>query len=352
MLSAKEIEITASILGNQLSAGIPARQIMARMPSLQKKYKEQWEKAAQKINDGEMFSEGLRVTEMFPDSVLSAIIAGEHSGKLVEILNQIEETMQLEQKVRSVIFKIFYPLSLVLGGLMVFCFYMIKVLPNITKMMGNNSSRIDPVSQFFLDLSSGMEYYYTNYTLEIFIGIIGIVVGIVCLSKNKSFRSFISYYALQIPYLSNGLYDIYFALWGKYVAFIDAAGGVGVKEKLLIPKKVIPQHLELIITTIADHVEEDGLSDSVNPLKIPEDDVRQYLPFYISTAFMVAHETGRLDIQLEKVCPAMIRDGFRNVDVFFKVFNQISLLVAATVIASPIVVYYIQLSSVMTAAMG
>jgi type II secretory pathway component PulF len=352
MPNSKEIEITASIIGNQLSAGIQARQIIARMSTLQKKYKNQWKKAEKKINAGDMFSESLRITELFPESILSAIEAGEQSGKLVDIFKQIEETMQLDQRVKSVVSKIFYPLGLILGGLAVFSFYMIKVLPNITKMMGDNVSSADPLSKFFLDLSSAMEYYYTNYSTEILVAL-GLIVGsIIFLSKNKKFRGMVSVVALSIPFLNTGLYDIYFALWGKYVAFIDSAGGIGVKEKLLIPKKVVPESLEQIIEAVAKNVEEHGLSDSVNPLKIPVDDIRHSLPFYISTAFMVAHETGRLDLQLGKVCPAMIRDGFRNVDVFFKIFNQVSLLIAATVIASPIVVYYIQLSSVMTAAMG
>lgn len=321
-----------------MAAGIPIDHALSRMTQLQPTYAEFWARAVQGVQAGRMLSDSLK--EVWPEALVSAVRAGEQSGKMVSVFAGIKETIELQRRLRDNIMKLAYPVGMAAAGLVVFVAFMVFVLPSLGKAIGRNGSS-SPIFQFSSWLSEVvLENYVTLGT-----GIALAVVGIWTWLKTPEARTLILEVCLRVPVVQIALRDMYFGLWANYMSMMVAAG-IPTTTALLLTSPVLPgplrESVEVFERDLSAHNQ--TMSSSADLEKLPEDDSRRvWWPFYISNAFIVAEQTGEVDAELERVSPSLIEEGLDLFASVLAVLNVIAIAVAATLIVSPLAAYYIEI---------
>ena len=350
MLSNKDIEQAASFLANQTRVGIPIFQVVQRMEQLQPKHKDMWVKCRFILESGGFLSEGLK--GYFPDTVVQAISAGEQAGRLVEVLERVEQTMLLQQKIQGTVLQLGYPVGLCTAGFSVFVFFMVQVMPTLQKSLGGMTAAGRKAKSPVFQLSDWMVGQFESNGIFILTTIIALIVMCVWALKQEEIRSKVLGSLLAVPIVGKALTFLYFGLYIHYVALLDSSGSFSAKDRFLVPAKILPGNLSDGVKLFAEEIELRGLASAADPDMQPDGDPRKKWPFYVCSAIMVAHETGRLDKELERVAPALIKEGFLLIEKTVQIANIIALVLAGMLIITPLAAYYWQMGQVFKQAMA
>ncbi len=339
--SSTEIEAAASALGNQLAAGIKVREAVARMAKLQPKYAQVWSDAAEALSRGGRLSEQLAA--YWPESVIAALKAGEESDSLHPVLKRTAQSMQVKSQVKKIYSKLMSPVGAFLAGLGVFLFFMVAVIPKLQHSLGGGES------SFTFKLAMTLNAIVTNFWPVVLLVLVGAVGAVTQWLKAPGSIDKVIAVADSIPRLGDALRNLYFGLWAYQMALLDSAG-MPVRHQLQLSVKTLPECYQAGVLLMAEEVEKRGIADSADPDKQAEDDPRQIWPFYIVTAFVTAHETGRVDEEMTRCAPILIDEGVRKLTQFIGVADIIAKSMAAAMIGMPLTAYFTQLSSSLTKA--
>ena len=265
-----------------------------------------------------------------------------------EVLGHIEETMALQQKISQTAKKLLYPLALIAGGFGAFLFFMLEVIPVMAKQFGdtNDGGLIMATSAWMVDM-------VTHHLGVIVVAAGALGSGIVLFLRSRENREKLVDRVTRLPKIGQPLQLLYFALWSRYVAVLYAAGGIPITTSMTMTAQVLPLTGRAAIKKASTEIDRRGLAASMDPEAQPDRaDPRHVIPFYVTNAFLVADQTGRLDSELERVSPAMLKEGFRGVEKGLKSLNLFALIVAALLVIAPFVAYYVQLGKSIQSALG
>jgi type II secretory pathway component PulF len=344
MMSLREIEVACGALGNQGQAGIPLSESVRRMARIQVKYKGLWGDVAFGVSEGKRFSEFF--DEVCPEAIVNAVKAGELSGKLYEVFIRIEETTALQSEIRGLLYKLISPVLLVLGGVVLFFGFMLEVLPQLAKSLGSGSKGL------VFEVSQWMSEFFTENWLVCVSSLCVFLCLIFFWLRDEENRALILGFLLSIPVLGDALKNIYFGLWAYYMALMDASGSIALVDELTLTLDILPIPLRAGVRLMADEVVSRGIANSADGEKQDDDDPRRGWPFYITTAFIVAEQTGDLNKSLLKAAPIMIKDGTKLLTFSLKIANNLALVLAGVMITVPLVAYYLQLAASLTGALS
>lgn len=337
MMTLKEIGTAAGALGNQMQAGIPVDQALRRLVQMQPAYAEFWARTGLSVQAGRPLSESL--AEIWPETLVAAVMAGERSGSLDTVFGRIEATIELQQTLRSKLAQLAYPVGMGLAGLGVFCGFMTLVLPGLAKSLNSKSKGI------IFDLSAWMTAVFEEQWMLLLGGMIVGVVALVVWLRTPQARAALLEVCLGVPVVRSALRDLYFALWAHYMAMVVAAG-IATTEALRLTAGLLPPGMgESVLAFEQDlAVNNRSMADAADPAKQADDDLRvAWWPIYIANAFIVAEQTGAIDRELLRVAPSLLKEGMRGLDRVISVANVAALGVSAALIVSPLAAYYVEI---------
>lgn len=341
MHRSQDIEAAASALANQLSAGINIRESVARMAKLQPKHSELWQAAAEALSRGGRLS--AQLAEVWPEAIVAALKAGEESGTLEEVLRRTAHAMQVGQQVRKIYSKLISPVISFLAGFGVLMFFMVAVIPKLAASLGGGESSL--VFQVAMLTSSIVMGYWPI----IVAGIAGGAFFLVQWLRQPENLDKLVAAADRVPQLGEALRNLYFGMWAYQLSLL-AAAGLPAKQQLLLSVKTLPECYREGVLLMAADVEKRGHADSADPDKQAEDDPRRSWPYYIATAFIIAHETGRIDQEMQRCAPILLEEGLRQLTRVTSMADLVAKVLAAQMIAAPLLAYFTQLSNSLTKA--
>lgn len=340
-MNTNEIETVAATLANQLEANISVREAVWRLSKVQPKHAAVWTQASANIGSGSRLSEQLE--ELWPEELIASVKAGEEAGHVAPVLYRIQKAMEIKRSLNKTLTKLISPVVSGLGGFGVFLFFMIGVIPKMQESLGGAET------SWVFKVSTWMHHVAYNYWPGIAIGSIFLgIMGWMWLNSKEAKDTMLRF-ADQLPALGVALRKLNFGLWAHYVSVL-ASAGLPVKVQLVYSARTLPELYRDGVLLIADEVEKRGLADASDPDKQVEDDPRQQIPFYISAAFMNAHETGQLAREMDRVAPILLEEGGRDLTRIIGALDIVAKLVAASLIGLPMVAYFTQLSSALTKA--
>jgi type II secretory pathway component PulF len=334
MMKLTEISTTAAALGNQIGAGIPMDQAIARMALMQPAYADFWLGTMQKIRSGQLLSDSL--PEIWPEALVSAIRAGEQSGSIDTVFQRIEATIELQISLRSSVMKLGYPVGMGVAGLGVFLGFMVFVLPMLAKSLGGGSN--SAIFQF----SAWLSVFVMDNYLWLIIALAGSIFALLAWIKTPEGRNSILVFFINIPVMREALRDMYFGLWAQYMAMM-VKSGISTTNSLKLTAPVLPgvlrESIELFERDLS--INNKSISESSDISKLRAGDIRkEWWPFYISNAFIVAEQTGEIDKELLRVAPALIKDGEKTLNRVISIANLFALVFSGILIISPLAAYY------------
>lgn len=336
-MNMSEVAESAAGLGNQMQAGIPLDQALLRLVKMQPTYADFWSRAVLSVQSGRRLSESL--PEIWPTTLVGVVKAGEQSGGLDMIFGRIEETIELQQKLRRAMLQLTYPVGMGLAGLGVFIGFMVFVLPGLSKALGAQSKG------FVFELSDWMAAFANENWAVVLVGITVAVGMVATWLRTQEGRTAVLEVFLGVPVIKDAFRDLYFGLWSNYMAMVVAAG-ISTTEALKMTAVVLPTGMnDSVLAFERDlSVSHRSMSDAVDPEKLPADDLRViWWPFYVTNAFIVAEQTGAIDRELLRVAPSLIKDGMKKLESVIAVANVVALAIAAFLIISPLAAYYVEI---------
>lgn len=339
MHTTEEIEAASSALANQLSAGIPIREAVARMGKLQKKYADFWVATAEAISRGQRLSAHLE--GHWPESLVAAARAGEESGSIEQVMRRVAQSMLVKQQVRKVFAKLISPVVAFLAGFGVFIFFMVAVIPKLQANLGGADAGL------VFRASTVMHHVLTNYWPFVLLALAGGVFFAAQWLKQPQNMDLVIAAVIDKPVLGAALTNLYFGLWAYQISLL-ASAGLPAKQQLLLSAKTLPACLQEGVLLMASEVEKRGHADAADPDKQAEGDPRRDWPFYIGTAFITSHETGRIDTEMQRCAPILIEDGIKLLTRFITGADLLAKVLAAGMIAMPLMAYFSQLASSLT----
>ena len=334
----REIGTVAAALGNQLAAGLPMDQAVSRMPRLQPNYAEFWMGTLREIQSGEPLSASLRA--VWPRSIVAAVVAGEHSGRLENVFARIDATLEQQLRLRASLMRLAYPGAMALAGLAVFVGFMVFVLPPLAKSLG----RKGPQGAVF-QLSSWLSEVVHEHWFLLACALAAGVWAAASWLRTEAGREALLEWGLQIPVLREALRDIFFGVWAHYMATMVSAG-IPTIEAARLTARILPHDLRQSVLAFERDlaVNNKTLADAADQAKLPSDDPRAvWWPFYISNALVVAEHTQEIDRELLRVAPSLLKEGERTLDRSIALANVVALALAAAMIVAPLAAYYIEI---------
>ncbi|MQA40764.1 type II secretion system F family protein [Rugamonas aquatica] len=343
MMNLKEIQAAAAALGNQLSAGVPVLAATERMARFQPAYAAFWREVAQGASAGQTLSSFLG--RVWPATLVSVVRAGEESGTLPVVLERIEATVELQREMYKLMSELAYPVGFGALGLAVFVFFMVKVIPALSSSLGVGNHG------FVFELSTWMSGMVAQHWLGMLLGGGGLAGAAAYWLSQADNRSKVADLMLNAPVVGDALRHIAFGIWAHYMALMDATGSIPVTEGLDMTSAALPPSLREGMRRMSVEAVVRGLGDAADPDRQPDGDSRRTWPFYIGNAFLIAEETGRLDVELLRAARAMLKHGKEKLKVALWFANVIALFVSAVLIVGPLAAYYIQLGIALADAM-
>ncbi|CAM3784121.1 type II secretion system F family protein [Vreelandella rituensis] len=336
MMKRNEIKLSSRLLAGFLAAGMPLSESLERMKLTMPAHKLLWHNGVLSVNDGRALSEVMK--EAWPPSLVEVLKAGEQAGQVEEVLRGIYDAQLIEDDVMGQLAKIYYPLGMAFSGMIVGLFFLLQVMPNIAEALGR-----DKVAGIMLFSLTAKDYVVENlYMLGI--SIVGTLAAIVFGMTRPGFKPWAQTVILKIPFLNKAIADLRFGLWARYVA-LCVKSGLGTRESLMITERTLPEPMREAIQRISSDLAKNvALETTVNTDKLDDDDPRkQWLPFFITTAFITAAQTGRLDESLERVSPELIWQGTRRLGQVIFVAQLIAIAMAAGMIVTPMAAMLIEM---------
>lgn len=339
MMNLSEIGASAAGLGNQMQAGIPLDQALTRLVQMQPSYADFWAHSVVSVQSGRLLSDCL--SEVWPATLVGVVQAGEKSGKLENIFGRIEETIELQQELRSQVLKLAYPLGMGVAGVAVFIGFMVFVLPTLGKSLDTGSTSL------IFKVSSWMAEFANENWMVVLTGMVAGVIALVSWLRTPEAQDSIMETLLTVPVVKDALRDLYFGLWANYMAMV-AAAGIPTNQALEMTAVVLPAGMRDSVLVFERDltVNHRSMSEAVDLPALAADDPRvAWWPMYICNAFIIAEQTGTIDKELLRVAPPLIKEGRKTLDAVIATANVAALALAATFIISPLAAYYVEIFS-------
>lgn len=342
MMSLKHIGATASALGNQVGGGIPLDQAVNRMAQMQPDRSEFWLRAVQEIRAGRPLSASL--AEVWPEALVSAVVAGEQSGRIEEVLQRINDTIEIQLTLRKAMNQLVYPIAMAIGGVVVFLVFMIVVIPLLAKVLAGTSGSHGQESLIF-QLSTWLAATVKENYLTLGAVVVGGAYALWAWLQTPKAKEDIMAFLLGIPVVKEALRDMFFGLWARYMAIMVSAG-IPTISALSLTAPVLPttlrESVELFERDLAYNNK--TMSESADKAQLPDTDPRaRWWPIYISNAFIVAEQTGDIDRELLRAAPSLIKEGVARLEFVIMVATGVTMAVAGILIVSPLAAFYSQL---------
>lgn len=327
-----DVKLMTGTLADFLEAGIEMPVAVSKLKNVLPKYSNLWLEASERLALSSSLSEVLE--GHVDDSFIAVIRAGEGSGKVTSLLRDIEETIMVEEEVSSHLSQIYYPLILILGGVGCALFFLIKVIPSMAGSLGDVHS---PIVSFSLRLS---ESFYNNFTVYI-ISLICLVAFIIHMLGKSSVRSLIVDSAMNIRLLRSTITQLQFGVWTRYLSLI-LSSGIPTIDALRISENILNGKLRQVIILIRTDLENNiSMEDVVDMEKLPHNDPRrEYIPFFVSNAFITGSQTAQIGKALGNASPTLIKQGVRLVKRITKVGGIVATAIAAIAIVMPMGVVF------------
>lgn len=343
-MSLKEQQSSAAALRSQLAAGVPIAEAVERLAELQPEFETFWLGAAKDVGNGRTLSAVL--TPIWPSGAISAIRAGEESGRLVRVLENLAQSIQIQRDINSEIKKIGYPLAVLAGASVVFVTILLTLVPSLTVQLQHavgNYGEVKGVAGLGLSIRVLLVEHWVSAVICAVIGVAGMGHWI----RQPATLREIARIVVDLPVLGPALYQLCFGLWARYLA-MGVASGLSTIDALRATTEVLPEPMRagvrgLIQDLAVRHLPMDR---ATNAKELPEADPRRKWPFFVRRAFAVAAQSGELDVELERIAPELIATGKEEVQAAVKYGYYVAMAVSAAMLASAMVLIYVPMMDV------
>lgn len=205
-----------------------------------KKLSEIFLKISNHIQKGNSITQSFNNTSLFSKFFISTLMAGEVSGNLDKVMDDLAQYYDREERLKSKIMTIsIYPTILIILSLSTFIFMMILVIPNFQMVFINNNIKPPMITQILIEVSIFTRKYY----LMLILGFLGFILVLLYLIKtNKRIKYFKDLFKLKCPFIKNIFQLIIITRFCRTLGILMHSG-VNIIDAIDISSKVVENEI-------------------------------------------------------------------------------------------------------------
>jgi len=282
-------------------------------------------RVAEDIVGGHRFSEALgRHPELFPSTYINLVGASEAGGFLPQVLAQLVDMDEKEQRLRStIVSSLSYPVFLAGFSVLVVVFILAVVFPKFATMFASIHDQLPATTRFFMAASEVL----TRHGLAIGCGLLALCGAALAALRQPGTRQRLDRLKLRLPVVRNIFIKIYLTRLLRVMG-ISLERGVTILATLGACRNVIPNsEFQHFIGQLETQVTEGrgiaaGFRDS--PL----------IPASVKQMIETGEETGTLGRVMGRVADFYERDLTRQLNGLAKLAEPVMLLVMGILVGT------------------
>ncbi len=284
--------IFARNLSGMLSAGLSLYRALTVLEKQTKneKFRKILGVLIKEIDKGGTLSEGMaKYPKVFSTLFVSMIRAGEESGSMSGSLNEIGQNLQktydLNKKIKGALM---YPSIIICAIVLIGILMMIFVVPTLTATFKDLNVELPSSTRFIIFISDSL----SKSPLLTFGILIVFVVGIVFLTKLKSFKKYLNFITIRLPVVGQIIKEVNSARTCRTLSSLLVAG-VDMTKALTITEEVLQNdyYKKIVAKAIVDIQKGVALSAVFK-------ERQDMYPVMVGEMMEVGEETGKLSNML------------------------------------------------------
>jgi general secretion pathway protein F len=318
-LSGRDLSLVTRQLATLIQAGLPVEEALRGVAEQAEKRRLRGMLLAvrAKVLEGHSFAASLgEFPGAFPDLYRSTVAAGEHSGHLDLVLQNLADYTERRQESRqNVQMALFYPIALFVVAVLIVSGLLVYVVPDIVKVYEDTKQDLPMLTQLLIWTSE----FLREYVLFVVIAIALVIFGIRRLVRQPRIRKQLHRRFLHLPLvqrLSRGVNASQFAS----TLSILTSSGVPVVEAMRIAGQVLSNvWLQERVVEATQHVSEGASLRAAL-------DAAGYFPPIMLHMIASGEASGELDEMLARVARHQQNDLERLVTMLVRLFEPLMLL--------------------------
>lgn len=324
-LSVSELALVTRQLATLLSSGLPVDESLTAIvqQSDQERIRRIISTVRSKVLEGHSLSAAMgEYKQAFPELYRATVQAGEHSGYLDMVLENLaeytEKQFYFKQKIKQASI---YPSMMVTVSVTIVVFLLIYVVPQMVDVFKDSGHQLPILTMMLL--------YVSNFLQTFGIYILFIVVALVFLFKRalkqKTNRYKLHRFLLRLPLASKIIKVSNTARYARTFGILTQAG-VTVLDAMATAKEVVSNILIYDALDVAMHKVKEGVNIS-RALK-----ETNYFPAMSIHLIASGESSGKLELMLDKAASYQEKDIENLIATFISLFEPIMILVMGFVV--------------------
>lgn len=350
-----ELRDVAFVLRNLFRVGsLSAADILKEAGNLMPKYRSQLHAGSTQIsNSGWAFSDAVKT--IFPSNTMAAIKAGEESGKLESIFDQIWRSAKTQDEINKVLRGLMMPAILILIGVLISVGFFLVLIPLVYAQLAQGAPKEFVPNIMIAKSVDAHNWVVANPELTLFV-VIGFFGGLVLWLSRPSTREAIVNFTVKnmIKFKPVGIAYSYlkFGIMAQYLQIVSMAG-LNADRRIDLVIDVLPEPLRDGIRAFRAEVFTSGLAQAASNENRTELDPRTsetQWPSYIRLAFSQCAE-GNWEVPMREFGSVLIEDGTERMKRQISVLQNISFAIVGLLVVLPLGLLYTTMGEVLTMRM-
>lgn len=250
----------------------------------------------------------------------SMVRAGEQGGFLEDVLERIAIFSEKQDELKNkLVGSLIYPCILVTVGLAIVTFIMLVVVPNLRPYLREENFNV--MTKFVFGVTDLLQSYW----MVLLLGIFGLIVGLVALSKTASGKYYVEMFKLRAPVLGKVYTMMSLCRFCRILGTL-LHNGVPILQSLRIARDSAGNE---ILGNIIDDARENVKKGATLSQPLGESD---FFPPAIVDMIAVAEEGNNLETVLVQIAETNEKRTARSIDLAVRVLEPILLVAMAAMV--------------------
>lgn len=332
------------------TGSLSASEILYQTGTMMPKYRNVLHAGAKQISTkGWSLSKSLE--QLFPPQAMPAIRAGEESGRLTQVFEQIWTTAKTQEEINKVIRGLAMPAILIVVGFLVSLGFTLFIVPNLYRQLARGMPLdYEPNAAIQFSLLAN-DFFVANWHLVI-LGVVVTLVALIGYCSRPEVKSYLKDLLVRvivsIKPIGLAYSNLQFGVMAQYLQIVSLAG-LDADRRIDLVIDVLPVPLRKAIVLFRSEMLLKGITAASQAAVQNPDDPRHspiQWPHYLRLAFSQADE-GNWEGPMREFGDVMLDDGKENLKTQIGSLQILSIVIMGVFIIIPIGLLYSTLGEVL-----
>ncbi|MDU4254438.1 type II secretion system F family protein [Pseudomonas sp.] len=293
--------------------------------------------------------------QLFPPHAMPAIRAGEESGRLTQVFDQIWMTAKVQEEINKVLRGLLSPVILIFIGILVALVFFVFLVPVQFEKMAKGAPH-DYVPNMAIRASLELnKFIMTNWQMSVMVVVVFVIALAAILSRpsvQQALSDFVVRVICSFDQLGVAYANLKFGVMAHYLQIVSMAG-LDADKRIDLVIDVLPVPLRKAIVLFRSEMLVKGIAWSTEPEGKREDDPRNspiQWPYYIRLAFHQANE-GSWEEPMRAFGEVMLEDGKEKIKRQIAALQIVAYVSVGLLVTIPIGLLYSTLGEILTMRM-